>query len=101
MRFSGADNHRLGNKRILFQEVFQPLRGDFLASRAHDQIFPTVRHPQKAFAIRRADIAGVQPARGVDRFLTRDQIAEAVEHLVLVAFSLRAEHRSQTVWRRR
>ena len=66
-----ADDHDLADQRVRPQPVLEHGRGDVLAARGDDELLLAAGDAQEALVVQRAEVAGVQPAVGVERLLGR------------------------------
>src|SRR5215469_12383357 len=88
-----TDHHALADQRVSAKPVLENGRGNVLAAGRDDELFLPAGYPQEAFVVQRAEVAGVQPAVGVDRLLggcvvapvTDRDDAAAQQHLAVLS----------------
>ena len=73
------DHGRVGDRRVREQERLQFGGGDLVAL-VLDQLLDPVDDPQRAVLLDAGDVAGVQPAVGVDRLRGRLRVVEVALH---------------------
>ena len=78
--WASPTHHRLADQRMRAQPVLEQRGGDVLAARGDDDLLLAADDGQEAVVVDRAEVAGVEPAVGEDRFGLLLVVPVAAEH---------------------